>query len=123
MDADAAVYALNLALLATHQVDSAYWKEWDLFRLPGGIQLNLALNFVLLALALGGFALVLQGHPTGQVSALVLAVAGIAAFAIHTAFMLSGDVRFRLPASVAVLAATLLVSLVQARLSLAHLWA
>ena len=27
---------LNFALLVTHQIDSAYWKEWELFHLPGG---------------------------------------------------------------------------------------
>jgi hypothetical protein len=35
---------LNLALLITHEIDSAFWKEWNLFGLPGGVQEFLALK-------------------------------------------------------------------------------
>ena len=31
------VYLANAVLLIVHEIGSAYWKEWDLFRLPGGI--------------------------------------------------------------------------------------
>ncbi len=37
------VVVLNLAFVLIHQVDGAYWREWEMFRLPGGIQLN---NFI-----------------------------------------------------------------------------
>jgi hypothetical protein len=40
------VYLPNFALLVTHQIDSAYWRECELFHLPGGVQLNLVLNFL-----------------------------------------------------------------------------
>lgn len=26
---------MNAALLVTHEIDAAYWKEWELFGLPG----------------------------------------------------------------------------------------
>jgi hypothetical protein len=29
-------YLINSVLLITHEIESAYWKEWELFRLPGG---------------------------------------------------------------------------------------
>ncbi|MGD0589579.1 MAG: DUF6713 family protein [Bacteroidota bacterium] len=35
---------LNLTLLIIHEIDSTFWKEWNLFRLPGGIQGVLALK-------------------------------------------------------------------------------
>ena len=38
------LYAITFALLLTHQVDSAYWKEWELLHIPGGPQLNLVLK-------------------------------------------------------------------------------
>jgi len=107
----AILYALNFALLFTHQIDSAYWKEWELFRIPGGVQFNLLVNFVLLLVALGGFSLVLDNVAAGYVFAFVLAAAGIFALAIHGYFLLRGDSRFRLPASVAVLLGSLVVSL------------
>ena len=49
------LYLLNCALLFSHEIDSAYWQEWDLFGLPGGIQLFLVLNLLLLVVALYGF--------------------------------------------------------------------
>ena len=31
------LYIVNLTLLILHEMDSAYWKEWQLFHLPGGV--------------------------------------------------------------------------------------
>jgi uncharacterized protein DUF6713 len=107
------LYVLNAALLITHQIDSAYWREWELFRIPGGSQLNLLLNLVLLLLVLGGLVLLLQGNRAGQVFSLALALGGGFAFVIHGLFLLRGDRRFRLPVSVGVLVATLIVSALQ----------
>ena len=28
-------YLADLTLLVVHEIDSAYWKEWELFHLPG----------------------------------------------------------------------------------------
>jgi hypothetical protein len=30
------IYLVNATLLIVHEIDSAYWKEWELFKLPGG---------------------------------------------------------------------------------------
>jgi len=49
------LYILNFALLFTHEIDSAFWQEWKLFGIPGGIQVFLVLNFLLLLVALWGF--------------------------------------------------------------------
>ena len=101
------LYAITLTLLLTHQVDSAYWKEWELLRIPGGPQLNLVLNLALIAVGLAGFALAIDGSMAGHVMSLLVATAGVLACAIHGHFIIRGDERFRLPASIAVLVATL----------------
>ncbi|MCU6500248.1 hypothetical protein LPN04_20855 [Rugamonas sp. A1-17] len=44
-----AIFWLNAAVLATHQIDAAYWHEWELFRIPGGNQINLLLNLPIIA--------------------------------------------------------------------------
>jgi len=31
------LYLANAVLLINHEIDSAYWKEWELFKLPGGM--------------------------------------------------------------------------------------
>ena len=39
------IYLANAVLLISHEIDSAYWKEWDLFKLPGGITGFLIIHF------------------------------------------------------------------------------
>ena len=59
------LYLVNTVLLILHEMDSAYWKEWELFHLPGGITGFLLLHFPLYLIGLHGLALVGQGHPAG----------------------------------------------------------
>lgn len=92
-----------------------------MFHLPGGIQLFLLLNFLLLLVGLLGFQQVIAGSRQGEYFSLLLAGAGVFAFAIHSAFILAGNPEFRLPASLAVLAATLIVSAAQAFLAVSRL--
>ncbi len=107
------LYVLNFVLLFTHEIDSAFWKEWDLFGIPGGIQVFLVLNFLLLLVALIGFRQVLLEARGGQWFALLLGAAGVFAFCIHSYFILAGRPEFTLPASLMLLGLTLIVSLVQ----------
>ena len=107
------LYLLNFALLFTHEIDSAYWKELELFGIPGRIQLFLILNFLLLLVALIGFRQVLLGERYGNLFSLFLAASGILAFSIHSYFILMGYIEFTLPASLVLLVLILLVSLVQ----------
>jgi hypothetical protein len=107
--------------LFTHEIDSGFWQEWKLFGIPGGIQVFLVLNFSLLLLALWGFKQMLQGTKSGYIFSLVLAAAGVFAFSIHSYFILTGHPEFTLPASLALLIVTLIVSLVQGFLALHEL--
>jgi hypothetical protein len=52
------LYLVNSVLLINHEIDSAYWKEWRLFKLPGGSTGFLLLHFPLLFLILLGLVLV-----------------------------------------------------------------
>ncbi len=83
------LYLLNFALLFTHEIDSAFWKEWELFGIPGGIQVFLVLNFMLLLVALIGFRQVLLGEKYRNVFSLLLAASGVFAFSIHSYFILN----------------------------------
>ena len=57
------VSTLNLALVMAHQADAAYWKEWEMFGLPGGIQLFNLFNLGAFLLLLGCFASVVARRP------------------------------------------------------------
>ncbi len=117
------LYLLNFALLFSHEIDSAFWREWELFGIPGGIQGFLLINFLLLLVALFGFKQLLQEARNGYMFSLLLAASGVFAFSIHSYFILTGHPEFTLPVSLAVLVLTLIVSLAQGYLALKELLA
>jgi hypothetical protein len=107
------LYLLNAAVLITHEIDSAYWHEWDLFGLPGGIQVFLGLNFVIVLLILYGYQALIMGRGSGLFFAWLLAAGGLFAAGAHALFIYRGSEAFTLPASLGLLAATLVLSLWQ----------
>jgi len=107
------VYLINAVLLINHEIDSAYWKEWDLFGLPGGITGFLIVHFPLLFLILYGLVLVYQRATAGLILSLVLSLGGLFAFTIHTYFIKRGRDEFKAPISLVILIAALIVSLFQ----------
>ncbi len=111
------VYLANATMLVVHEIDSAYWKEWRLFGLPGGISLFLVVHVPLVGLVLWGLLEVRAQSTAGVVFSLALAAAGMLAFTTHAIFILKGHREFNAPVSVAVLLGTLLSSLVQATLA------
>ena len=108
------LYLLNAAVLITHEIDSAYWREWELFGIPGGIQAFLGINLFLVLVILFGHQALALGRASGFMFSWMLAAGGIFAAVIHTFFLLKGSEAFTTPASLALLAATLVLSLAQA---------
>jgi hypothetical protein len=107
------LYLANAVLLIDHEIDSAYWKEWDLFGLKGGVGGFLLLHLPLLGAILYGLVLVREQAVAGLVLSLLLSLGGLFAFSIHTYFLRRGRAEFKAPASQFLLVATLVVSLVQ----------
>ena len=112
------LYLMNAVLLINHEIDSAYWKEWDLFKLPGGIAGFLLLHFPLLFFILYGLILVSRHSPWGLIFSLVLCFGGLLAFSIHTYFLKKGRMEFNQPISKYILKAILFVSVVQLAVTL-----
>jgi hypothetical protein len=108
------IYLVNAVLLINHEIESAYWEEWKLFRLPGGIAGFLIVHFPLLFLVLYGLVLVSQHAFAGLIFSLALSFGGLFAFAIHTYFIQRGRDEFKTPISQFILVAALIVSLIQA---------
>ena len=107
------LYSANAVLLIVHEIDSAYWHEWSLLGLPGGIQFFLLLHLPLLAIVLWGFRQVVLWDRGAKIFSYCLAAAGIVAFVVHAIFLATGSPEFRQPVSQAVLWSKLLVSLAQ----------
>lgn len=107
------LYLINAVLLIDHEIDSAYWKEWELFRLPGGIAGFLLLHIPLLFVVLWGLVLLTRQSYAGYYFSLFLSLAGIFAFTIHTYFLKKGGQEFNSAVSKIILTLTLLVSIFQ----------
>lgn len=107
------LYVVNFALLITHEIDSTFWHEWNLFGIPGGIQIFLILNFILITVFLIGMEKVVKGERGAKAFSYLLAACGIFAFIIHTVFIILGNPEFRLPVSITILALILIVSISQ----------
>lgn len=107
------VFLLNATLLTLHQIDAAYWQEWQMFRLPGGNQLNLLLNLPIFLLVFGLFRWVILDHLRARLAHRMLAFVGLLAVVIHASFWAAGYAEFRQPASMLILAGTGFLSLWQ----------
>ncbi|MFH1081363.1 MAG: DUF6713 family protein [Pseudomonadota bacterium] len=112
------LYVINAVLLIDHEIDSAYWKEWELFRLPGGITGFLLLHIPLLFVILWGLILIVKQSYWGSVLSLLLCLGGFFAFAAHTYLLRKGRPQFNNPISKCILVAILLVSVIQAAVTL-----
>ncbi len=89
------VYLINAVLVICHEIDSAYWHEWDLFHLPGGAPGFVALHLALIPLVLVGLVLLDRGTASGRAIALLVGLGGLAGALVHGFFLWSGDERFR----------------------------
>jgi hypothetical protein len=74
---------LNAALLITHEIDSAFWRGWELFGLPAGIQLFLVLNLILVLIMLVGHQRVVRGEPSGRLYSWLMVGGGLFAGCTH----------------------------------------
>jgi hypothetical protein len=111
------LYALNAALLVAHEIDSAYWHEWELFRLGGGVGAFVLLHVPLVLLVLWGFERLLAGARAGLLMSAVLGLSGLATPLIHGFFLYRGHPEFRTPVSLGLLCAIGLASLAQLALT------
>ncbi len=109
--------ALNLSLVMAHQADAAYWEEWEMFGIPGGIQVFTLFNLGAFALLLWCFVAVVQRKPSGMRASFVIAALSGVVLPIHAAFALVGFTQFHLPVSIAVIVGTFVVSIWQAVLT------
>jgi hypothetical protein len=111
------IYMLNAVLLIVHEVDSAYWREWELFKLPGKITFFLILHLFLVFLILLGLMFLFQNVTFGLIMSSILSMSGILAFSLHIFFIRKGRAEFKTPISLSILTATLLASIAQMALT------
>ena len=96
-------YFLTTLLLVLHQIDAAFWREWEMLYVPGGIQGFLLFNAVAVPFLLIGYRHVLLGTSSAFLYAKICAGLGGLTFVIHTGFAVAGSHLFHLPLSIAVI--------------------
>lgn len=112
------LYWLNAALLAIHEADSGYVKEWDLLHLPAGMSGFLLVNVPLFFVVFLGFAEIVGGRRRGLWFSLLLVGAGLCTFVAHGAFLLLSGAPFKMTASIGLLLAIGVVSIAQLAVTL-----
>lgn len=112
------LYLANAAVLLVHQMDAAYWHEWTLFGMPGGLGLYLALNVPIALLVLAGYGALTARRPAAFPLSWCVAASGLFAAGFHAYHLWRGDAAFRAPISLALLVDTALLSAAQAVLLL-----
>ena len=96
-------YFWTMLSLILHQVDAAYWREWEMFHVPGGIQGFLVVNLAAIAVVLVGYRHVLLATPRAPLYAGVCAALGVGTCLIHAGFAMAGLEQFHLPLSVLII--------------------
>jgi len=107
------IYAINAMFLILHEIESAYWKEWELFKIGGGITGFVALHIPIIALIFLGLVTVYDPSRMGMIISLILCAGGLFAFSIHTYFLRKGKEEFTLPISKILLYVILMLSITQ----------
>ncbi|MFW9853036.1 MAG: DUF6713 family protein [Candidatus Thorarchaeota archaeon] len=107
------LYFANAILLICHEIESAYWKEWELFKMKGGITLFVIFHIPLLGLIFYGMIEFYLASIIGAIFSFVLSLGGIFAFSIHTYFIKKGNEEFTLPISKILLYGLLVISVLQ----------
>ncbi len=108
------LYCMNSVLLILHEMDSAYWKEWELFKIPGGIEGFLVVHIPILLILFYGLLAIDNLNPIGIVISLGLSLAGLFAFGIHTYFlMIQKREEFNSRISISILLGILFVSIIE----------
>ena len=77
------LYLTNATLLMLHEVESAYWREWEILKLPGRIAGFLLMHVPILILLFAGMGAVARGSRFGLWCALVVGLAGVVPLLIH----------------------------------------
>jgi len=108
----------NIALLATHQVDASYQREWELFRVPGELNFFLFFNLVAISVLLIAFSKLSAGQARNWFWKYVVPATGLVTVLLHAVFIVIGNPEFTQPISISILMLILVTSIWQSFLEL-----
>ena len=113
-------YLATMCFLIFHQIDAAYWREWDMFFLPGGIQGYLLFNIAIIPVLILGYKNVVESSKLAVRYAYFCSGLGVTTFVVHAIFLVLGYDQFKLPLSLVIIAFCLLSSIWQIKQTISH---
>jgi hypothetical protein len=113
----ALVHAVNVVLLTSHQVDAAYWHEWEVFGVPGGVDAFLAFNLAAVLVLVLGLVRVATGHPSAPLFSRICGGTGVVTVGLHAVFLFLDREAFWSPMSLGLLVAIAITSAAQLALA------
>ena len=87
------LYIANATLLVLHEIESAYEKEWEILKLPGGITGFILLHIPILILLFFGLIEIEKQSAPGLILGSLFGFFGIAPFIVHK-FLVKTPGRF-----------------------------
>ena len=114
------VYILNITLLLLHEIESAYEREWEILRLPGGITGFLLMHIPLLLVLLYGAAEIGKYSPAGLVIGIIAGIGGLIPFMVHKVLLKRAD-HFDKPVSNIIIYTNILTGIGTVGLAIWHL--
>ena len=83
MDMILLLYVVNATLLLLHEIESAYEKDWEILRLPGGISGFLLMHIPIIIFLFYGLIEIQKHSIAGGIIAIVIGVGGTLPLIVH----------------------------------------
>ena len=77
------IYVINATLLFLNEMESAYVKEWEIFKLPGTINGFVVLHIPILLVLFWGAIQIEQKTTTGAIIGVIAGIGGLLPFVVH----------------------------------------
>lgn len=77
------IYILNATLLLLHEIESAYEKEWEILKLPGGISGFLLMHIPIIMVLFYGMAELEKLSRPGLIISMIAGACGILPLIVH----------------------------------------
>ncbi len=120
MDIITVIYALNSVLLLLHEIESAYEKEWEILKLPGGITGFLLIHVPVILIIFYGLIEMNRHSNAGLIFGIILGICGIIPFVVHKIIVRRKD-RFNLFISNAIIYSNILTGIILTCFSICYL--
>ncbi len=96
------VYMVNATLLLLHEIESAYEREWEIFKLPGNLTGFLLVHIPMILLIFYGLIEIEKTTTAGLTCGIIFGIGGVIPFIVHKlCFKRPG--QFNLPVSSAII--------------------